>query len=260
MQRLAVAAVLCLATLANAQESLTVSVDQTSATVTKTIKTETCTAIEGVVLGCVEETKTAAPTVTQVAVISCQVPNGVILRASSPTTTVTTLGPKVFSVATPGSHSVVVTGIGITDGSLTFFDTKLLQVTVGTGPNPPPPPPDPTVENVYGCGQPAYEASRGYNPTERTVIAGAYKNAALFLYGQPTLKYLTQPDDPNHTNPEKSVFAWLATEVPGEFYEALRQPIIAGQKVYCQDGICTQQFLKSDWYNLLNEIAAGAEK
>ena len=259
MQRLAVAAVLFLATLANAQESLTITTAQTEASVSVKTTVETCTSIEGITLGCIEKSTTAEPTITPVSIIKVGGPVGIRLRLKSRTATITTAGPNTYSVATPGTHLVEVLGIGIIDGVL-FFDEQDVTVVVGTGPNPPPGPPDPTVENVYGCGQPAYEASRGYNPTERAIIAQAYKDAALTLYGQPTLKYLTQPADPNHANPDKSVFAWLLQNVPAEFYEAMRDPIVAGQKVYCQDGVCTQQFLKSDWYNLLNEIAAGAEK
>jgi len=245
-------------------QDLTVNVVPTDAVTTIETITKTCTAVEGVSIGCAEQSVTSDPTAVPISLIKVTVPDGVRLRLKSGTTTINSLGGNVYSITTPGTHLVDVLAIGIIDGKL-FFDEATVTALVesGNAPNPPPDPPgpiDPTVGNVYGCGLPAYQASRKYTPTERALIAKAYADAAQFLYGTPSMKYLTQTDDPNNTNPDVSVFAWLLSQVPDEFYGAMRQPIIDGQKVYCVDGTCSQQFLKTDWFKLLNEIAAGTNQ
>ena len=139
MRYVIVAALCFLATLATAQDTLTITVAQTDAAVTVKTTVETCTSVEGVTLGCSEKSTTAPATVTPIGTVKVGGPVGIRLRLKSRTAIITSAGSNVYSVATPGTHIVEVLGIGIIDGKL-FFDEQDVTVVVGVAPEPGPPP------------------------------------------------------------------------------------------------------------------------
>ena len=174
--------------------------------------------------------------------------------------------PAGIFVSTPGKLWVEVTAI---DFSKNIYGRQTIVVEVGSGPNPPDPgptppnPPNPPVPDVvpdkYGVGKVAFTLAPRDVATV-TKYAGIYTQAADFLFGIPTLKFVTSVDDSRNNNPDSSVFAWLRQQSATvqctdqqscQQWEAWRtaisQALLESQR--------KRQFTRQDWFNALNEIS-----
>jgi hypothetical protein len=133
------------------------------------------------------------------------------------------------------------------------------------GPNPPgpnPPPPSP-VPNAYGVGQAAYQsAPRDIATAARYSVI--YKQAADFLFGVPSLKFVYSSNDPQNNDPARSISAWIAQEqskIPCtdkatcDAWKACREKV--KQAFFASQS--SRQYTRQDWFNALNEVSKAFE-
>lgn len=133
--------------------------------------------------------------------------------------------------------------------------------------DPDPPVPDVDVANKMGVGKIAYRLAPRNDAKTLKQYQAIYKQAADFLYGIPTLKFVSSSNSAHASDPNRSVIAWLNQE-----YE----------KTQCEDeetckawerwrlgvadainkGQASKSYLKNDWYDAFNEVssALGAVK
>ena len=129
-------------------------------------------------------------------------------------------------------------------------ESKTIEVS-GAAPIPP----SPDVENTFGVG--AVAASFAPNdPDTRALVAEYFREAANFLYGNPTLKSI---DNANGNTADNNVFVWLGAQLlkmdcPNEetcadwalFQVELSTAIEKAQVGRTLD--------RADWYRLLHEV------
>jgi hypothetical protein len=146
-----------------------------------------------------------------------------------------------------------------------LWDTKRLNLTIGSTPepddddDPPGPEPEPTdISNEYKVGVPAYNAAPN-DPQIATALADTYRKAGEFLFGRPSLKFVTSSDSADNSNPDRSVIAWLDQQ-RNAFTSAKEWDVWAATvKKALVLSQSTRQFTKTDWYNAFNEVANALE-
>ena len=174
------------------------------------------------------------------------------------------VSPQVWVIDKPGKWWVDVTAI---DFSRAVYGRKSLTVVVGDpGPAPPDPtPPNPPspVPNDYGVGSVAYtKAPRDFSSARQ--YEKVYRQAGDFLFGVPTLKFVTSSNDVHAKDPNRSVLAWITQQYGliqctdaavckqwAEWRSAVSAALIESQK--------KRAYTKQDWYNAFIEIATALE-
>ena len=173
------------------------------------------------------------------------------------------LGYRFPTSVKPGTYRVTVTGFN------PGIARKRLDVQVGDTPKPPDPPgpnppgPTPTpdvVPNEYGVGAVAFQFAPKV-ASEAKSLAAMYRQAGEFLYGRPSLKFITSDSDKDAKNPDRSVIAWLAQQQASTTLAdraawttwklKLREAFTASQNA--------RQYTREDWYNAFNEVATALE-
>lgn len=178
-------------------------------------------------------------------------------------------GKHEFLVDTPGKFFIEVTAI---DFSKNIYGKKKLVAELGSNPKPDPPGPTPdpepptpdVVPNEYGLGSVAYQYAPKNDVGNISNYANMYRRAADFLYGTPTLKFITSSDPTQNNDPNRSIMAWLRQQVDllqcpdqqtcqqwAEFRKQLDVALVASQQ--------SRQYTKLDWYNAFNEISRALE-
>lgn len=157
--------------------------------------------------------------------------------------------------------------VSVIDFGLQLFNEQTIVVDAGgtvdpvIPPDPIPPnpiidPPDSEVDDTYGVGAVSAKLAPDDLAT-RAIVAGQYRQAANFLFGDPTLKTI---NNANGNTPENNVFQWLAKaanemDCPdletckkwAEWRGAVAQALNATQD--------TRQMTRQDWFLALNEVA-----
>lgn len=150
-------------------------------------------------------------------------------------------------------------------------DEKLLEFDggdkpgPGPGPNPDPgpkPPPSP-ISDVYGVGAIAYQ----FAPRDKIGAAkysAIYKQAGDFLFGVPSLKFITSSNDAHDKDPNRSVRAWMlqqfgtiqcVDDATCKAWAAWRSKVDEAFRV----SQTKRQYTRQDWFNALNEVMKALE-
>jgi hypothetical protein len=125
-------------------------------------------------------------------------------------------------------------------------------------PNPPTPVPD-VIPNAYGVGEVAYRFATN-NPDMIRSYQSVYGRAGDFLFGVPSLKFVTSSRDADNNNPERSVNAWIRQQLT-----AVQCPDVATCQAWTKwreqvnlavmESQRKRQFSRQDWWNVFNEIS-----
>lgn len=174
------------------------------------------------------------------------------------------LTDKIWIIDKPGRWWIDVTAIDF-DKNIYGRKQAVLDVggdTPGPGPDPGPGPTPPgPVANEYGVGIPAYKNAPKHASTASD-YSRIYQQAADFLFGVPSLKFIVSSNEAHSTDPNRSVLAWIAqqqsmVQCPDpttceqwkRWQKAVSDALVASQK--------SRQYTRQDWYNALNEISRG---
>ena len=174
------------------------------------------------------------------------------------------LTENVYLIERVGKWWVDVTVI---DFEKNIYGRKTLLVEVGAGPPPPTPdppgpnPPTPVPDNVpneYGVGRVAFEAAP--KDVSAKDYAKIYKQAGDFLFGVPSLKFITSSNSSQANDPNRSVLAWIRQQqerVPCTDESACQQWKVWRDKVGVAllESQRKRQFTRQDWFNAFNEIS-----
>ncbi len=175
-----------------------------------------------------------------------------------------------YLVLTPGVHRIEVFA------SDPGFDMVRVRVTVGAAPTPNPPtpnPPTPTppgpgpsdIGNAYNIGLAAYQNAPA-DPGHAKAYAKIYRDAANFLYGIPSYKFIVSDNEAHARDPNRSVTAWLDREMAlikcvdqakcaqwGTWRTKVAAAFVDSQKA-------RGSYTREDWFQAFNEVAAALEK
>lgn len=129
-----------------------------------------------------------------------------------------------------------------------------------------PPEPDVDVPDAYGIGPVAYKHAVRGDTSVRDQYVRVYRQAADFLYGNPTAKAIIPKGEPDWDNPARSVFAWMQQEESKiqctteekckawtDWKKKVNEAFVESQKK-TQGG-----YRMKDWYSALNETANALE-
>jgi hypothetical protein len=124
--------------------------------------------------------------------------------------------------------------------------------------DPLPPEPNDEVPNEYKVGLVAYNAAPN-EPQIAAAIADSFRKAGEFLYGRPSLKFVTSSNGRDDKNPDRSVIAWLDQQ-RNAFTSAKKWDIWAERvKQALVNSQIEREYKKDDWYAAFNEVAAALE-
>ncbi len=116
----------------------------------------------------------------------------------------------------------------------------------------------PDVPNEYGLGKVALENAT-FSPEKARAIASIYRKSADFLYGIPSFKRMTNPDEVRHNDPKWSVAAyqsqqWTQIGVDQAWLDTIGDALVESQRQRPAG-----YFTRQDWWHAFNEIATALE-
>jgi len=131
----------------------------------------------------------------------------------------------------------------------------------GPGPQPDPKPPVPPspINNEYGVGKVAYD----FAPRDVVIAAkyaSVYKQAGDFLFGIPSLKFITSSTDVHNGDPTRSVMAWIKQQYALTVCadpEVCKQWDVWKREVAAAfiESQKKRAFTRNDWFAAFNEVA-----
>jgi hypothetical protein len=158
-------------------------------------------------------------------------------------------------VAGKGKYELAAT---LFDPDKGIYDEEFAFTLGGTGPTPPPdpqpdpPPPPDIVPNAYNVGSIAY-TGRPADAPNSSKLAGVYRQAGQFLYGNPRLmtvqdaaNWIRQQFDAKQCIDQATCQQWTV------WYNSVNQALAAEQR---RRGA----FTRDDWYRAWLEVAAALE-
>lgn len=140
----------------------------------------------------------------------------------------------------------------------------VIEFSFSPTPNPPGPTPDPPIppspiNNEYGLGKVAFE-NAPRDPVLAAKFQAIYKQSGDFLFGIPTLKFVTSSNDVHNGDPNRSVMAWIKQQYALTVctdVETCKQWEVWKRKV--ADAFIESQknraFTRNDWFAAFNEVA-----
>lgn len=171
----------------------------------------------------------------------------VLVKVRSKTTEVKSIDTGVYAVDTPGTHLINI--VVLAQNPLSWDEA---EVTVEVGEVEPPPSPIP---NDYEVGVTAYNLAPSGDVDNAKLAAKIYEDAGNFLYGIPSLKFITSANEVHNSDPNRSIMAWIGVQYASlpsswtEWKNGVREALIASQK--------KRPYSRQDWYNAFQEISRG---
>jgi hypothetical protein len=177
----------------------------------------------------------------------------------------TKIDDVTYEIPTPGKW-LIRASVTDFDNKIAGEDEKLLEFS-GSDPSPPPdpgpnPPPSP-VPDAYGIGAIAYQ----YAPKDReraAKIAAIYKQCGDFLFGMPSLKFITSSNDAHNNDPNRSIHAWRRQQL--SLVQCTDQETCKAWEIWkikvdeaIRSSQTKRQYTRQEWYSAINEVAKALE-
>jgi len=158
-----------------------------------------------------------------------------------------------------GSTRRIVLDSTVVVVEFSFSPTPIPPIPDPPGPTPDPPIPPSPIANDYGVGKVAFD-NAPRDPVLAVRYQSIYKQSGDFLFGIPSLKFITSSSDVHNNDPNRSVMAWIKQQYSLTVctdVETCKQWEVWKRKVAeaFTESQKKRAFTRNDWYSALNEVA-----